>query len=414
MFCVNASAEHQFIEQTEATNPNTRDISQQTPGYGIINCNASWIRGDNYKNDVVSLSNYEFGDNLYAYPLKPHTMSNPKLEYIYLDFGHNGSFYGSTLDDLLSCYVDLGSNTTNALNIDFNTNIGSDGYTAYITSATVTLALDSASSDPNASFNNCFKTFTVNFDKMQVWRGTESLQILFNTVGHYTRFVSCQIQFGDFNGGYNSQYFPKRYMNIAGISIVDPEKAEDRSFLSGLIDSILSAIKSIPDNLKGFFSSLGDRIGGFFSDLTDSFEFFIIELGNRIHSFFESLLEGIKSLFIPADGFFQEKLTTLQKQAEDHLGLLYEIPAFVVGIIHSLIDHIANVGYDRVIEYPALEYDGYTLIKAGSIDFQYYIDMLEEHNIYTIYKTFVSVIGAVWFINFAYNKLQVIWGSDYS
>lgn len=344
--------------------------------FGWLQSDGSWkIRLDN--------TNFGFGEPIY--PKNPDYTVYPNEKPRRADVGFGAGWDVAIDAKNYTELIDLGENTTNTITVNFDTTID------YLVLQRVRITLYCKDNAVPMTKEIVF------YPNTTLTPDDEAFCIDFNTSGNYSRFGYVEFRFERSGASLG----PERYLVIKDIKIQDSESIEEESFFSGLIDSVIKAITSIPDKIKGFFTSLGDAIGGFITSAVDS-----------IKGFFADLLEGIKKLFVPEDNFFSDTLSKLQEEAKKHLGLLYEIPEFVINIIQSLIDHIAKAGNNRVIEYPALRYDNYTILEAGSINFQYYIDILEKHNLYTIYKTFVSVIGAIWFINFAYNKLQVILGSD--
>lgn len=188
------------------------------------------------------------------------------------------------------------------------------------------------------------------------------------------------------------------------------------------------------EKVGGFFTSLGDRISGFFTNLTNSIsqwfaeqkkqiqDFFngvkqwFKELGDRIQQFFVDLyndiVEGLKSLFIPADGYFDSKKTELETFSTEHFGAMYQAPS----VMANLIKKFLTISPEQPsITMPAIQFDfdGKRYVLSESITYSFAWVNDSSHMLYYFYKFyrgFVIVLLFVWFGNFCINKYNEVFG----
>lgn len=211
---------------------------------------------------------------------------------------------------------------------------------------------------------------------------------------------------------------------------------------------ILNAIKAIPSNISGFFTSLGDRIGTFFGNLGDRISGFFSdlktnignwfdaqlqkiqdfyngvkqwfkELGDRIQGFFVDLyndiIEGLKRLFIPADGYFESKKTELETFCIEHFGALYQAPDVMLDFVVKLTTISPKV---PSITMPAIQFDfqgvRYVLCDSITYSFAWVNDSSNAlFYFYKFYRGFVTLLLFLFFGNFCIKKYnEVFAGGD--
>lgn len=159
---------------------------------------------------------------------------------------------------------------------------------------------------------------------------------------------------------------------------------------------ILGAIRSIPDNIRGFFTSLGDRIS----------------------SFFDNLFDKIRGLFIPADGYFETYSNDLKSFFESRFGFLFELPEAVVTIFQQLVSFVpAESGYSihfPEVKTPHINSDSGGLIWTTIIAEQdFTFDFLNDapfSTLYSGYRAFVWLAYCVMLINLAKSKADKVLG----
>ena len=186
---------------------------------------------------------------------------------------------------------------------------------------------------------------------------------------------------------------------------------------TGLLERIIAAIKAIPTSIKEFFSSLGDRISGFFTDLAQSIggwfadlkakiqEFFdgvkqwFQELGDKIGGFFvdlyNDLMDGLRSLFIPHDGYFNEYSDEWSVWADDHLGMLVQLPELLLDILDRLGGIYTVSSYSFVFPEVSLPIAGknYVLIERQEVNIGYWLE--NSSSVSYLYKVYFVCASAL-------------------
>ncbi len=207
---------------------------------------------------------------------------------------------------------------------------------------------------------------------------------------------------------------------------------------SGLFDSILNWLsriyhsiaggtdregvnhEGIVQGIKNGLNSLGTRIGNFFADLKQGFldklEAVKTSITNAISSIQQwfidlkdNLINGLKSLFIPSDGYFASKKTQLENFATEHFGALYQGPDVMIDLIRKLLT--VNPSANPGITMPAIEFDflgqHYNLSESIHYSFSWVNDSSHPlYYFYHIYRGFVTVILFVGFGNYLVKKYR--------
>lgn len=194
---------------------------------------------------------------------------------------------------------------------------------------------------------------------------------------------------------------------------------------SGWFQKIINAITSIPEKIKSFFTNLGSTIGSFFTDLWDKLRTqfenigkWFKELGDKIGQYFENLyndiIEGIKRLFIPEDGFFEQKKTELETFLSEHFGILWTAPDIIISTIRQLLTISPQ---EPTITMPAIQFEWegkiITLTEPMTVHFNDYIGSgTPLHTLYQFYRTFVTIFLIFLFLQYCVNKYHYIFGKD--
>lgn len=176
-------------------------------------------------------------------------------------------------------------------------------------------------------------------------------------------------------------------------------------------DRISGFFSNLAESIGSFFSSLGDRISGFFTDLWnnikakfDDLKQWFQDLGDRIQGFFVDLyndiVDGLKKLFIPSDGYFESKKTELETFCTEHFGALYQAPTILVDFIRKFTTISPQ---EPAITLPAIEFNfqgkHYQLTEAYTYSFSWVND--SSHMLYYLYRFFRGFVTVVLFISFA-------------
>lgn len=160
--------------------------------------------------------------------------------------------------------------------------------------------------------------------------------------------------------------------NLAGTWTIEdlqlPEEADENQGLLGsiisFIQGIWQAIIDLPAKIGAAFQAVGQFI-----------------------------VDGIKSLFLPSDGFFDDYWQQLNDFFADRFGLLY----FPVELLVDLVSRINQLGEtEPYIQIPQLEWDGHVLISAQRYEF----DFLDNETFAQIHSYYlmamdVALIGAL-------------------
>lgn len=131
-----------------------------------------------------------------------------------------------------------------------------------------------------------------------------------------------------------------------------------------------------------------------------------------VYKLIELLIEAIKSLFIPRDGFFNDFIADVNDWLSDRLGILY----YPIDIVIDFLTRIGNIKETgtAVISWNSFEFMGATLIPSGSYDM---FSLINENstfkNVHSIYLVFVDVIMYLALVVFAYNTFADIFGGKY-
>lgn len=183
----------------------------------------------------------------------------------------------------------------------------------------------------------------------------------------------------------------------------------------------LNTSKSIFSKIGDIFDKLTDIPGLVF----DKFKSILNGLTSKISDIFSKLAEipsliidGIKSLFIPSEGFFDAFFQELDEYFTPKLGMVVEIPAFIIDILKKFIAFSPVEEY--AISIPEIESfyineNGdqvyYTIIESQTYKF----DFLNEGafgTLYEFYRGFVWCMFIFSLLNLLWRKSNKILGGD--
>ncbi len=204
-----------------------------------------------------------------------------------------------------------------------------------------------------------------------------------------TSAYTCQLCFDFSQGGFNSSN--GRQIFFISKQIILEDKDDD----SGWFEKILNAIKSIPDNISTFFNNLalkitelGDKIGNFFVELKDG------------------LVDGLKSLFIPEDGYFESFMEKADIWLTEHFGVLYQVTDLFITFINQLINLSPET---PAITIPAIEFSLFDEHFILVEEIEYTFDWLYENShplyyFYQFYRGFTVFVMFFMFLNYVKDK----------
>lgn len=185
----------------------------------------------------------------------------------------------------------------------------------------------------------------------------------------------------------------------------DPEPGwdEEDGWLGSLIKAIIEGIQKIIDGITNLPENIANAVKGFFDMVVNA----IVQLG-------QTILDGLKSLFIPSDGYFEGVASDMQAWLEDHLGLL----VYPFTLVADLASRIAAVeGGEPTAHIPEIAYtdggDKYVLIAEQEVNLYDQVGrnetFIELHQLYLMAMD-AAIGGALAFL--AWKKFDQITGGS--
>lgn len=185
----------------------------------------------------------------------------------------------------------------------------------------------------------------------------------------------------------------------------DPEPGwdEEDGWLGSLIKAIIEGIQKIIDGITNLPENIANAVKGFFDMVVNA----IVQLG-------QTILDGLKSLFIPSDGYFEGVASDMQAWLEDHLGLL----VYPFTLVADLASRIAAVeGGEPTAYIPEIAYtdggDKYVLIAEQEVNLYDQVGrnktFIELHQLYLMVMD-AAIGGALAFL--AWKKFDQITGGS--
>lgn len=123
----------------------------------------------------------------------------------------------------------------------------------------------------------------------------------------------------------------------------------------------------------------------------------IVDLPAKIGAVFQAvgqfIIDGIKGLFLPSDGFFDKYWKQLNDFFSDRFGLLY----FPIELTVDMIDRILKISQtDPYIQIPELAWDGHVFIPAQRYEFDFLDNpQFKQIHDYYLMAMDVAMIGAL-------------------
>lgn len=170
--------------------------------------------------------------------------------------------------------------------------------------------------------------------------------------------------------------------------------------------------------IKNGLNSLGDRIVNTFNNLKisieakiDSIKQWFVDLGNDI-------IEGIKGLFIPEDGYFESKKAELETFFSEHFGIVYTAGSLSIDVLKKFTS--LKPPAQAVLHVPAwqmqLPWESnkiITIVPAMDVNFSEYINSSGVlHTFYKFYRAFITVVIIFMVVNYAKRKFDYVFGKD--
>ena len=171
-------------------------------------------------------------------------------------------------------------------------------------------------------------------------------------------------------------------------------------WLGGLINSIIEGIRELIDgisNIAGNIAKLPGLIADALRSMLNAIKNAITAIGNQISSAIEALgnflIEGLKSLFIPSEGYFEGKANEMRTWLEQHLGLL----VYPFTLVADLADRVAGLqNGEPVVHVPEIAYiqDNVKYVLIAEQDVNIYDQVNRKQIFLDIHKYYLMAMDA--------------------
>ncbi len=164
------------------------------------------------------------------------------------------------------------------------------------------------------------------------------------------------------------------------------------------LDEQTQALKENNETNKNIFQKIGDILS-FINPFSENF------FGRKL---VELIIEGLKSLFVPAEGFFDNYFSEIRQWFSDRLGFLWTPFDFVIEVLNRIL----NINFSEpVIHIPEIKapfVENQVLIS----EMDYNLNSLKDNetfaNIHNLYLAGVDFIIIVALINLARKKIEEV------
>lgn len=249
-------------------------------------------------------------------------------------------------------------------------------------------------STDNAYFNSEEKIFTIPRD---------TFKLIASTSDFGTGIYCTTISFGDQDKIQNTFHYNK---DTDSISVVDPgvpeEPGDDSTNqivdnIGSMSNNISSGLNNINETNKSIWETLKE-VASFLNPFSENF--FVYKLINL-------LIEGLKSLFIPADNFFSNYFTELKNWFSDRLGFLF----YPFELIIDILNKILNINFGNpTFSVPDINepFTDSKLISAFTFNFN---DLLENESLKTVHDIYLILVDAVIIfslVNLLHKKIEEV------
>lgn len=171
-----------------------------------------------------------------------------------------------------------------------------------------------------------------------------------------------------------------------------------------LLSSIIEFIKGIYNGIIDLPNKIANSISGFFTWIVDAVNTMKNAITNALTTLGNFIIDGLKSLFIPNDGFFTTLFNDLYNFFDEKLGVLM-FPFDLIGtVLNRFLSITDGTG---VISIPNVNVMNYTIISATTYDLKGAFTQILG-NYYSLYYAFVDVIFVTIFINAIRKKFDEI------
>lgn len=163
------------------------------------------------------------------------------------------------------------------------------------------------------------------------------------------------------------------------------------------IEEQTNAIKENTDTNKNIFEKIGDILS-FLNPFSDNF------FGKKL---VDLIINGLKSLFVPEEGFFDEYFNSIRDWFSDRLGFLFAPFDFII----ELLNRISNINFSEpIINIPDIKapFTDTNLINKQAYNLNDLNNNEVFNNIHNIYLAGVDFIILIGLINLARKKIEEV------
>lgn len=186
-----------------------------------------------------------------------------------------------------------------------------------------------------------------------------------------------------------------------GSSYTDEDKQKDyQDKISSSLEDQKQAIEENTKTNKNIFEKIGDILS-YINPFSENF------FGKKL---VELILDGLKSLFVPEDGFFDTYFTDLKNWFSDRLGFLWT----PFDIIIEILNKILNINFSEpIFHIPEINepFSGSKLISEYDYNLNSLLDNDIFKNIHDIYFIGVDAVIIFALINLARRKIEEVFSN---
>lgn len=196
------------------------------------------------------------------------------------------------------------------------------------------------------------------------------------------------------------------YATWGGLTPEDIERNEELIAIQEQTQAIQEQTEVLQEQVetsKNIFSRIGEILS-YINPLSENF---------FAYKLIELLINALKSLFIPSDGFFVNWISDLNDYFADRFGMLYYPFSLVIDFLGRVYNIGNNLGNGFVISFPDLKLMDATLIPAFSYDFAVLLQNETFSNIYQIYLICVDVVLILGLLILIKNTFTDVFGGKY-
>lgn len=220
-----------------------------------------------------------------------------------------------------------------------------------------------------------------------------------------------------------------RYFLLGNFSVVD---IDDKT---GFFESILNYMSSLYHSIIGGedrqginHESLWSKIGSYIIELKNSLGTWISDMkvtilggvdsnGVEHNSLWENIAESIKNLFVPQDGYIQDKVDEMEVICEQNLGALYQAGKITLDFIRMFFDVDENA--EAIIKMPAWKFkvgaQTYQIFEGNDYSFEWVKVNTSDNILYELYQAYIGfmyLVCLIAFIGYLRRKYDLVFGGE--